>query len=309
MTMARILLRRLVQAAATIFIVITIAFFLGRLSGSPAALLLSNTATHAQIEALNARLGFNQPVLVQYLRYLGGVVTGNFGDSYRAPGVSSMTMVLQRLPASLQLGAVGLLLGVALAGIAAVLVHVARSRGLRVGLLTFGAARQAVPDFFFGLLLVLVFSVWLGVLPSLGNTRPGTIVMPALTIATTQFVVYFRLLDNALSEQGRLDYARTAVARGDSWPRIVVAELLPNAAVPVMTVAGISLGSFLGGLVIVENVFAWPGLGQLMLNSVDTRDFPVVQSGLIVVASLFVLANALVDVLSAWIDPRMRSAL
>ncbi|WP_395244065.1 ABC transporter permease [Agromyces sp. MMS24-K17] len=306
--MARLLVRRLLQALTTVFVVVTVAFLLGRLSGSPAALLLSDTATTEQIDALNARLGFDQPIWQQYVDYLAGILTGDFGDSYRQAGVSSMELVLERVPASLQLGAVGLLLGILFAVVAAVIVQLTGSRGIRTAFLGLGAARQAVPDFFFGLLLVLVFSVSLGLLPSLGNRDPLAIVMPALTIATGQFVVYLRLLDNSLGEQFRLDYARTAFARGEHRFRVVTSELLPNAALPVLTIAGISLGTFLGGLVIVENVFAWPGMGQLMLSAVYSRDFPVVQSGLIVVAVLFILSNALVDLVSAAIDPRVRQA-
>lgn len=302
------LVRRTAQGAATILAVVTIAFALGRLSGSPAALLLTENATPEQIADLNHRLGFDLPLWQQYLSYLGGLLTGDFGDSYRQTGVSSMELVLERLPASLSLGAVGLLLGLALALIAGVVIQLTRSRGLRALSLGLGSTRQAIPDFFFGLLLVLVFSVWLGALPSLGNRDPLAIVMPALTIATGQFVLYTRLLDNALTEQSTQDYARTASARGENRFRVVVGELLPNALLPVLTVAGISLGSFLGGLVIVENVFAWPGMGQLMLGAVYSRDFPVVQSGLIVVAVLFILANLLVDLVSGLIDPRVRLA-
>lgn len=306
--MALFLARRFAQALATIFIVVTIAFMLGRISGRPAALLLSDTASAEQIEALNEKLGFTLPLWRQYLDYLAGIVVGDFGDSYRQSGVSSMELVLERVPASLQLGAVGLVAGVLMAVIAGVIIQLTGSRTLRTTFLGIGSARQAIPDFFFGLLLVLIFSVSLGWLPSLGNRDPLAIVMPALTIATAQFVVYVRLLDNALGEQFRLDYARTAFARGERRSRVVIAELLPNAALPILTIAGITLGSFLGGLVIVENVFAWPGMGQLMLSAVYARDFPVVQSGLIVVATLFIVSNALVDVISAVLDPRVRHA-
>ncbi|KQQ05833.1 MULTISPECIES: ABC transporter permease [unclassified Rathayibacter] len=302
------IVRRLAQGLATIFAVVTIAFGLGRLSGSPAALLLTENASPEQIADLDHRLGFDLPLWQQYLQYLGGLVTGDFGDSYRQAGVSSMQLVLERLPASLSLGAVGLVLGLALALVAGVAIQLTRSRGLRALSLGLGSTRQAIPDFFFGLLLVLILSVWLGLLPSLGNRDPLAIIMPALTIATGQFVLYTRLLDNALTEQSTQDYARTAFARGENRFRVVVGELLPNAFLPVLTVAGISLGSFLGGLVIVENVFAWPGMGQLMLGAVYSRDFPVVQSGLIVVALLFILANLLVDVVSGLIDPRVRLA-
>ncbi|MGV9482556.1 ABC transporter permease, partial [Gordonia aichiensis] len=176
-------------------------------------------------------------------------------------------------------------------------------RGVALGI---GAARLAVPDFLFGLLLVLVFSVTLGWLPSLAGADPLAIVMPAVTIATAQFVVYSRLLDNSLVSESAQDYVRTAYARGERRSSVLLRDVLPNALLPVLTISGITLGTLLGGLVIVENVFAWPGLGQLMLDAVFNRDFPVVQSGLVVIATIFVLVNFGIDVLYGVIDPRAR---
>ncbi|UGT38956.1 ABC transporter permease [Nocardia yamanashiensis] len=304
--MAVYLLRRLIQAVVTVFVVVTLAFALGRLTGSPAASLLPDTASEADIAALNARLGFDKPPLTQYFDYLGGVLSGDFGDSYRQQGTSSMTLVLQRLPASLQLGGTGFLVGVALAFLVVLAIHLSgfwSLRGLALGL---GAARLAVPDFLFGLLLVLVFSVTLGWLPSLASANPLSLVMPAVTIATAQFVVYTRLLDNSLTAEAGQDYVRTAYARGERRSTVILREMLPNALLPVLTVSGIQLGTLLGGLVIVETVFAWPGLGQLMLGSVFSRDFPVVQSGLVVIAVIFVVVNLCVDVLYGIVDPRAR---
>lgn len=303
--MVRFAARRLLQALATIYVVITVAFILGRLSGSPAAQLLPDNASREQIAALNARLGFDRPILVQYFDYLGGILRGDFGDSYRQRGISSMALVGERLPASLALGATGLVLGLALAMAAVLVIHLTGSQRLQSFLLALGSLRQSIPDFLFGLLLVMVFAVSLGWLPSLGNRGPTSIILPALTIATAQFVLYFRLAGNALAEQAREDYVRTARARGESHAAVVLRETLPNALLPVLTIAGINLGTFLGGLVIVENVFAWPGLGQLMLSAVYARDFPVVQSGLIVVAALFILSNVVVDLLYGLIDPRV----
>ncbi len=304
--MARFIARRLLQAFITIYVVITVAFIFGRLSGSPAALLLGENASREQIEALDEELGFNRPVLDQYFSYIGGILRGDFGDSYRNRGTSSMDLVMDRLPTSLTLGAWGLGLGLLLAFAVVVTTHVTRWWPLRTIALTLGSIRQATPDFFFGLLLVIVFAVQLGWLPSLGSGSVASLVMPAATIATGQFIVYARLLDNSIAEQISADYVRTARARGESHRRVVLTEALPNALLPVMTVAGINLGVFLGGLVIVENVFAWPGLGQLMLNAVYARDFPVVQSGLIIVALIFVLANLVVDLLYSVVDPRVR---
>lgn len=306
--MIRYIARRLLRAVVTIYIVVTAAFVLGRISGSPASHLLPDTATPAQIDALNHQLGLDRPVLTQYLGYLGGLLTGHFGDSYRQTGVSSMTLVMQRLPASLALGSVGLAIGLILALAVVLVIHLSGSTLLQNLLLMLGSVRQSVPDFLFGLLMVLLFAVQWGTLPSLGDRTPDAIILPALTIGTGTFVVYLRLMGSALSEQAAQDYVRTALARGEGRARIVLTETLPNALLPVLTIIGINLGTFLGGLVIVENVFAWPGMGQLMLNAVDARDFPVVQSGLIVVALLFIVANLAVDFLYGLVDPRVVTA-
>lgn len=307
--MLRYLARRGLQALVTVFVVITVAFVLGRASGSPAAQLLPDTASRDQIDALNARLGFDRPYLVQYLDYLASLLRGDFGDSYRQTGVSSMQLVAERLPASLTLGATGLILGLVLALGTTLLLQHLRATRVQSFVLALGSLRQSTPDFLFGVVLVAVFAVTLGWLPSLGNRDPLGIVLPAVTIATGQFVLYLRLAGNALSEQSRLDYVRTAYARGESRGRVLLAEVLPNAVLPVLTIAGINLGSFLGGLVIVENVFAWPGLGQLVLSAVYARDFPVVQSGLVVVALLFIVSNLVVDLVQGMVDPRVRVAV
>ena len=304
--MSRYVARRVLQAAVTTFVVVSVAFVLGRLSGSPASQLLTPNASRAQIDALNQRLGFDRPYAVQYVDYLTGLAHGDFGDSYRQTGVSSMQLVGERLPASLLLGTAGLVLGLLLAFAALLTVHLFRAQRLQTVLLALGSVRQSLPDFLFGVLLVAVFSVGLGLVPSLGNRTALSLVLPATTIATGQFVLYLRLAGNSLGEQSRADYVRTAYARGESRARVVLTEMLPNAVLPVLTIAGINLGSFLGGLVIVENVFAWPGLGQLMLGAVYSRDFPVVQSGLIVVSLLFILSNLAVDLLYGLIDPRVR---
>jgi len=300
------LLRRFAQAVITVFAVISLAFLLGRLTGSPAASLLPETASAADIAALNHELGFDKPPLTQYLDYLTGILSGDFGDSYQQTGTSSMSLVLQRLPASLQLGVTGFAIGLALAFAVVLVIHLSGRWSLRGVALGLGAARLAVPDFLFGLLLVLVFSVTLGWLPSLAGADPLAIVMPAVTIATAQFVVYSRLLDNSLVAESSQDYVRTAYARGERRSSVLLRDVLPNALLPVLTISGITLGTLLGGLVIVENVFAWPGLGQLMLDAVFNRDFPVVQSGLVVIATIFVIVNFGIDVLYGVIDPRAR---
>ncbi|WP_449276783.1 ABC transporter permease [Leucobacter sp. GX24907] len=304
--MASYLIRRILQALATLFIAVTIAFVLGRATGKPAALILTEGATEQQIHDLNGRLGFNDPLGTQYLNYLGGLLRGDFGVSYRNPGQPALDIILERLPATMTLAISAFAIGLVLAVLAALLIHITGSRTLRAMFVWSGSLRQSVPDFFFGLLLVLIFSVALGWLPSLGYSGTPSLVLPVATIATAQFVLYVRLLDSSLSEQTTADYVRTAYARGKSHSKVVATEMLPNAFLPVLTVAGLNLAALLGGTVIVEQVFSWPGIGVTLVGAVSQRDFAVVQAGLLVVAFLFVVVNVVVDLLYSIIDPRVK---
>lgn len=299
--------RKLAQAVVTLFAVMTIGFFLGRLSGRPGALILPEGATQAEIDALNARLGFDRPLGVQYLDFLRGLLTGTVGDSYRQK-VPALDLLVDRVPATFQLALSAFVIGLGSALLIAVLVHVTRWNGLRLTLLWLGSMRQSVPDFLFGVLLVLLFSVTLGWLPSLGNQGPTSLVLPVACLATAQLAVYLRLVGASLGEQQGQDYVRAAYAKGQPHHQVVVRQMLPNAVIPVLTIAGLNLGGLLGGTVIVENVFAWPGMGQVLLQAVNGRDFPVVLAGLAVVAFFFVAVNLVVDLVTASIDPRVRLA-
>lgn len=301
-------IRRILQALVTLFVAVTIAFVLGRMSGKPAALILTEGATAQQIDELNGKLGFNDPILVQYGRYLAGLLRGDFGVSYRNPGQSAIGIILERLPATTTLALLSFAIGLVLAVVAAVLVHITGSHTLRALFVWSGALRSSVPDFFFGVLLVLIFAVGLGWLPSLGYTGLPSFVLPVATIATAQFVLYVRLLDSALSEQTTAEYVRTAYARGKSHAAVVATEMLPNAFLPILTVAGLNLAGLLGGTIIVEQVFSWPGMGVALINAVSQRDFAVVQAGLLVVVLIFVVVNVVVDLLYSLIDPRVKLA-
>ncbi|MFD6698370.1 MULTISPECIES: ABC transporter permease [unclassified Microbacterium] len=302
------IIRRILQAVVTLFVAVTIAFVLGRLSGKPAALILTEGATQQQIDDLNGKLGFNDPLLVQYGRYLAGLLRGDFGVSYRNPSQTAIGIILERLPATTTLALTSFAIGLVLAVVAAVLIHITGSRALRAMFVWTGALRSSVPDFFFGVLLVLIFAVALSWLPSLGYTGPASFVLPVATIATAQFVLYVRLLDSALSEQTTAEYVRTAYARGKSHAAVVATEMLPNAFLPILTVAGLNLASLLGGTIIVEQVFSWPGMGVTLINAVSQRDFAVVQAGLLVVVLIFVVVNVVVDLLYSLIDPRVKLA-
>ncbi len=301
------ILRKSLQALVTMFVVVTVGFFLGRLSGKPGALILPEGATQSEIDALNASLGFERPLISQYLDFLLGLLGGTVGDSYRQ-NVPALELLVDRIPATFQLALVSFAVGLVAALLVAVLVFVTRWNWLRLTLLWLGALRQSIPDFMFGVLLVFVFSVLLGALPSLGNMGPQSLVLPVACLATAQFALYLRLIGAALGEQQALDYVRASYAKGEGHPLVVVRQMLPNALVPVLTIAGLNLGGLLGGTVIVETVFSWPGMGQVLIQAVNGRDFPVVLGGLAIVAGFFVTVNLLVDLVTAWIDPRVRLA-
>ncbi|WP_062520184.1 ABC transporter permease [Demequina silvatica] len=305
--MATYLARRIAQAIATVLAVLTISFFLVRLSGSPGALLLGDNATPDDIAELNSVLGFDQPVAVQFATYLREALGGSLGDSYRQAR-PAFDVVLERLPATLELALFSFVIGIGLAFVAALVIQLSGARWAQAIVVGLGAARQAVPDFLFAVVLVLLFAVTLGMFPSFGRGGPESMVLPIATLATAQFALYFRLFTASFAEQESQDYVRTAVAKGQSRTRIVLDHMLPNAILPTLTVAGLNLASLLGGTVIIEMVFTWPGMGQVLMNAVSTRDFPVIQAGLVVVALIFVTVNLLVDLLYAALDPRVRLA-
>ncbi|MFZ4533084.1 MAG: ABC transporter permease, partial [Alsobacter sp.] len=166
--------------------------------------------------------------------------------------------------------------------------------------------RQAIPTFWFGLLLILAFSVSLRWLPSLGRGTMANLVLPALTLGTYELALYLRLLDASFREQQSHDYVRTAYAKGEKRTRVLIREILPNVLLPMVTIAGLNLGVLLGGTVVTETVFSWPGVGRLIVQAVSQRDYPVIVAGILVTSLIFVLLNLLVDLLYAVLDPRVR---
>ncbi|MET0297892.1 MAG: ABC transporter permease [Microbacterium sp.] len=305
--MATYITRKIIQAIITIFAVLSIGFFLGRLSGKPGALILPEGATQAEIDAFNASLGFDRPLLAQYADFVIGLFGGTVGESYRQR-VPALDLLFDRVPATFQLALTSFAIGLGAALLVAILIFITRWNWLRLALLWMGSLRQSIPDFLFGVLLAFVFSVMLGLLPSLGNQGPQSLILPVACLATAQFALYLRLIGAALGEQQGMDYVRASYAKGQPHSAVVVKQMTPNALVPVLTIAGLNLGGLLGGTVIVEAVFAWPGMGQVLLQAVNGRDFPVVLGGLAVVAVFFVAVNLVVDLVTATIDPRVRLA-
>ncbi|NTW40272.1 MAG: ABC transporter permease [Cellulomonadaceae bacterium] len=303
--MVRFIAARVLRTAVTVLAVLTFAFVLARLAGDPVRLMLPDQATDADVAAMRASLGLDLPLHVQYGHFLSQALQGDLGVSLRQ-GVPALDLVLERLPATLELALISFTVGLVIAVALAVLGEVTGSQPLRTAILWLATARQSVPPYLFGILLILVFSVWLGVLPSMGRQGWQSYVLPVATMATFEIALYLRLLNSTFAELRHDDFVRTARAKGVGRTRLVLRHMLPNALVPVITVAGINLGILVGGTVVLEMVFNWPGLGRLVIQAVSQRDFPVVQAGVVLIAVLFVVINLVVDLLYAVIDPRVR---
>jgi len=303
--MARFLLRRIFQSVLTVFGVITAAFFLVRLAGDPTLLLLPVEASAEDIARIRNALGLDQPLIVQYFKFLTNAVQGDFGVSLRQ-NTSAMQLVLERVPATLELAVISFFVGTGLAFVLGILMRMTRARWLRELITWIALGRQAIPLFSFGLFLILIFAIWLRWLPSFGRGTWQHLVLPALTLGTYELALYLRLFNASLAAEQRLDYVRTAYAKGQGHLNVLLKHMLPNALLPLVTVAGINLGLLLGGTVVTETVFSWPGIGRLIVQSVSQRDFPVILAGTFLISVMFVVINLIVDILYGILDPRVR---
>lgn len=305
--MSYFILRRTLQSVLTVLGVITVTFFLVRLAGDPTALLLPVEASDEDIARLRTALGLDQSLGVQYIKFLLNTLVGDFGESLRQRS-SALALVVERLPATLELALTSFGLGMVLAFGVGLAARLSTSARLRAAVMWIALARQAIPVFSFGLLLILIFAVWLRWLPSLGRGGLQHLVLPALTLATYELALYLRLFNASLSNEQRQDYVRTAYSKGQSRAKVIINHMLPNALLPLVTIAGINLGLLLGGTVVTETVFSWPGVGRLMVQSVSQRDYPVIIAGVFVISLIFVAVNLLVDILYGFLDPRVRLA-
>jgi len=288
--MTAFLIKRVLQSVLTIFGVLTATFFLVRLAGDPAALLLPIEATDRDIAEFRRALGLDQPLPIQYLKFLLSAIEGDFGVSLRQR-TSALGLVIERLPATLELALTAFVLGIVLAFLLGLAMRLSNSPRLRAVIMWAALIRQAIPVFWFGLLLILLFAVNLRWLPSLGRGTIAHLVLPALTLATYELALYLRLFNSSLAAEGQQDYVRTAYAKGQSRVSVLLRHMLPNALLPLITIAGINLGVLLGGTVVTETVFSWPGVGRLIVQSV---------------CLIFVIVNLIVDLLYAYVDPRVR---
>jgi peptide/nickel transport system permease protein len=304
--MIRYLALRLGRAALTIVLVVTFAFVVLRLSGDPATIIMSPEAPAEAIEAFRHAWGLDQPIWLQYLDYFGAIASGDLGQSMR-DGRPALELVIERIPATLALTLPALAFKIGL-GIPAG-IHAALHRNSATDRLVMAGAVAGftVPSFVLGLLLVLLFSVQLGWLPSGGDEGWRSAILPVLTLGLGGAGILARFTRSAMLEVLGQPYIRTASAKGVPWRAVVRGHALPNAAIPTVTIIGFMVGSLLAGAVVVESVFSWPGVGRLLVVAVSNRDLAVVQCILLLVACTMVGANLIVDLLYGVLDPRLRA--
>jgi len=291
----------------TLWVVVTAVFMAGRLSGDPIQWLLPDEASVAQQNELRVRLGLDRPLLAQYGRYLGGLTRGDFGVSYfdRRPVA---VVFAERIPATLQLASLALLLALFIGVPVGIVAALTRNSPLDRFVMSLTFIGQALPNYVLGIALILIFSLLLRWLPSGGQGGWLHFIMPVLTLGTASSASIARLTRSGLLDVLGQDYMRTAKAKGLRRADVVLKHGLRNGFLPVLTVLGLQIGTLIGGSVIVETVFAWPGMGRLIVSAVAERDFPVLQFSVLAVAATVVLTNTLVDVLYGTFDPRIREA-
>lgn len=307
---------RLAHSAVVLLGVLIVVFLLVQLvPGDPVRLALGTRYTQESYEALRAASGLDRPLPEQFLGYVTSAATGDLGVSFRS-GQPVTVLLLERLPATLSLAGAGLFIGLLIAIPAGIWAALREGRAADAIVRITSQFGVSVPDFWMGMLLILVFSTTLGWLPSSGYVAFGDdpvgwlrqVTLPAVTVGTVSGAILTRYVRAAVLDVAHMGYVRTAKSKGLAPSTVTVRHIVRNALVPVLTIAGIQLATILSGVIVVEVVFAWPGLGRLVFDSVASRDYPMIQGAVLMIAVVFLLVNLIVDVLYALVDPRIRLA-
>ncbi len=299
------IIRRGGEVFATMLVLTIVIFALARLAGDPVPLVLGTEATKSDIEFYRRQYGLDKPLLMQYLTFLGNISHGDFGVSfrYRVPAIG---LILPALWATFKLVSVAMLLAIAV-GVPLGVLGSVRPRGLLSRFVGwYAAAGESIPSFWFALVLMLVFAVTLGVLPSSGYGTWQHYVMPVCTLALFSSASLAALTRANMVSALQSDFVKMQRNLGMSEPVIIFKHALRNASLPIITFLGLQFGVLLGGAVVTERVFAWPGIGQVLVEAIFTRDYPIIQAGVLVTAFCFMLINLAVDILAGELDPRVR---
>ncbi len=313
--MTRYLARRFWQSLLVLFGISLIVFIILHLTGDPAVLLMPPDATREDIENFRKIMGFNDPLFVrwppwrfladtQYGRFFMGAIRGDFGTSFRHQQ-PALGLVLERMPATIELTLAAMAVAISVAIPVGILSAVRRNSAVDHVGMVMALMGQSMPVYWLGIMLILLFAVRLNLLPAFGAGSLRHLILPAVTLGAFSMARMARLTRSGMLEVLGQEYVRTARAKGLSEIRVILKHSLKNAAIPVITVIGLDLGTLLGGAVITETIFAWPGVGRLAVQAIANRDYPVVQAAVFTLASIFVIINFLVDVLYTYLDPRV----
>jgi peptide/nickel transport system permease protein len=296
---------RLVRMLVALWSVVTVVFIVMRLSGDPVPLLLPPDAPIAEIHRVRAEMGLDRPILVQYGVFIRQAIRGDFGRSIHFR-VSAMKVVWERVPATIQLALASFLCAVVIAIPAGILSAVKRGSAYDNAVMGVALVGQAAPTFYIGIMLILIFSLHLGLFPTSGRGDWRHVVLPAITLGAFAMASIARITRSAVLEILRADFIRTARAKGlpEFWT--IAKHTMKNAAIPIVTIVGLQFGNLLGGAVVTETIFSWPGIGRLAIQSIYNRDYPIVQACVFLTAAMFVVLNFLVDVTYGILDPRIR---
>ena len=297
--------RRLIQAVGIIFGVTLVTFLLLHLTGDPVGMMLPADATEAEHARIVRLFGFDQPLPVQFVRFLSGALRGDFGRSIRQ-GEPALGLVLERLPATLELTLTAMAVAMLVALPAGIISAARRGSLIDQGAMLVALVGQSVPNFWLGIMLILLFAVGLGWLPPFGRGGVANLILPAITLSMYSMARTARLVRSGMIEVLSQDYIRTAHAKGLGGPRVLWHHALRNALIPIVTVLGLDLAQLLGGAIITETIFAWPGVGRLTVSAIYARDYPIVQAAVFVVAVGYTGTNLLVDILYGLLNPKVR---
>ncbi len=312
--MARFIVRRLGLMFVILLLVSMIIFSLVHITpGDPALMMLGQEATPEALEALRERLGLNLPLYEQYLNWVGGVIQGDLGNSIK-DNTPVLSILLQKLPVTIQLTVFAFVIALMIAIPAGILSATKKGTIWDYAGTSFALSGVSIPPFFLGILLIFIFSITLGWLPPSGYVEPWVdlkqsillMIMPAIAIGIRLSAEITRMLRSSMLEVLGADYIRTAYSKGLLGKTVIVGHALRNALIPVVTIGGLQLATFFGGAVITETIFAVPGLGRLVIDGILTRDFPVVQGAVLLMAVVVVIVNFVVDILYSILDPRIK---
>lgn len=303
--MIQYILRRLVHTLLVLLGVSVFAFGVMFLSGDPTMVMAGESWTEQQVEDFRTQMGFDRPWYIQYLDFLGGAVQGDFGTSL-GQQQPTFTLVLERLPATLELATAALFISLSVGVPLGVLAAIKRGSVWDSVLMAGSLLGQSVPVFWLGLLAILIFAVGLGWFPVAGRGGIENLVLPAVTLGLFSTAYVARMTRSSMLEVLGTDYVRTARAKGLRERIVIGRHALRNAMIPLVTIIGLQVGQLLSGAVITETIFAWPGVGRLTIQAIQTKDLPLVQASVTLIATMFVLINLAVDLLYTYLDPRIR---